>query len=597
MRLSDVLNVGEICEVSGRKVKAGVYVNKNAEYLNYEGNIIKSVGIGTFVIIKKGFTNIVGKVDGEYMKDLKIEDYSFSKEVKRFVSIDILGIIKKDIFIAGLTELPTIGNNVYIATDTIKKTILNCNNKHSIKLGKLIQDFDYPFEIDAQKLMCSHIGIFGNTGSGKSNTLAKIYNEIIEKYKNNLSFRENSHFCVFDFNGEYKNVFDNAKYYNFSTKEKYEDNSNKYHLNIDDIQSVDFWSLIFNATEKTQKPFIKRCISLYKKVINNDYCIDTKKISEIITNLNANYNDCKYYIKTIFELLNITESYDVLEDILFANGNSNNLYILDDNGNSKYQVNTSMIENKIFGEYRIFDLSNLNSFSKFELTLLINYCMEIGKAYISKEHIGPMMSRSQNKIKEISSIFSISANNKVESGIEVFYLGDLSIEYRKMVPMIICKKLYDEKKKNSKNRVKKSLHIIVDEAHNILSTESVRESEEWKDYRLEVFEEIVKEGRKFSTFLTISSQRPSDISDTIISQLHNYFIHRLVNDEDLRKIRKSVSFIDGETNDMIPILPSGGCIFSGIASNYPILAQINILPKEKQPLSETIDIDKCWVDE
>ena len=60
---------------------------------------------------------------------------------------------------------------------------------------------DYPFEIGAQDLICSHIGIFGNTGSGKSNTLAKLYNEIISKYEKYRSFKRNSKFVVFDFNG------------------------------------------------------------------------------------------------------------------------------------------------------------------------------------------------------------------------------------------------------------------------------------------------------------------------------------------------------------------------------------------------------------
>ena len=136
--------------------------------------------------------------------------------------------------------------------------------------------------------------------------------------------------------------------------------------------------------------------------------------------------------------------------------------------------------------------------------------------------------------------------------------------------------------------------IIVDEAHNILSTTSIRESEEWKDYRLECFEEIIKEGRKFGTFLTISSQRPSDISYTIISQLHNYFIHRLVNEEDLRKIHRTIAFSDKSTNDMISILPAGGCIFTGLASNFPVLARINILPEANQPRSENVDISKIW---
>ncbi|TOG15365.1 hypothetical protein CGJ07_24370, partial [Vibrio parahaemolyticus] len=67
----------------------------------------------------------------------------------------------------------------------------------------------------------------------------------------------------------------------------------------------------------------------------------------------------------------------------------------------------------------------------------------------------------------------------------------------------------------------------------ILSQQSVREQANWKDYRLELFEELIKEGRKFGIFLTLSSQRPADISATIMSQLHNFFIHRLVNDRDL----------------------------------------------------------------
>lgn len=112
--------------------------------------------------------------------------------------------------------------------------------------------------------------------------------------------------------------------------------------------------------------------------------------------------------------------------------------------------------------------------------------------------------------------------------------------------------------------------------------------------QLECFEEIIKEGRKFGTFLTISSQRPSDISDTIISQLHNYFIHRLVNEEDLRKIHRTIAFSDKSTNDMISILPAGGCIFTGLASNFPVLARIDILPEANQPRSENVNISKIW---
>ncbi len=94
--------------------------------------------------------------------------------------------------------------------------------------------------------------------------------------------------------------------------------------------------------------------------------------------------------------------------------------------------------------------------------------------------------------------------------------------------------------------------------------------------------------------ILVASQRPSDISDTIISQLHNYFIHRLVNEEDLRKMYRTVAFADKASNEMIPILPAGGCLVSGLAVNFPVLVQIDILPSTNRPKSENVNINKVW---
>src|SRR5690606_8191761 len=125
----------------------------------------------------------------------------------------------------------------------------------------------------------------------------------------------------------------------------------------------------------------------------------------------------------------------------------------------------------------------------------------------------------------------------------VVSLRDVNLSMRKVIPMLLCKHLYDQKKQSDPTN-ERYLNLIIDEAHNILSLESSRESEAWRDYRLETFEEIVKEGRKFGVFLTLASQRPHDISPTIISQLHNYFLHRLVNDLDIRAVEKAVAYLD-----------------------------------------------------
>ena len=210
--------------------------------------------------------------------------------------------------------------------------------------------------------------------------------------------------------------------------------------------------------------------------------------------------------------------------------------------------------------------------------------------FVNEEHIAPLLSRFDNRSKRVKRLFRICDNPPLD-WLAIYSLVDVNVEFKKIVPLIICKYFYEKQRQDFQGH---SLHIIIDEAHNVLSTASERESQTWKDYRLETFEEIIKEGRKFGTFLTISSQRPSDISETIISQLHNYFNHRLVNNEAIRAIGKAVAFIDNTSYEMISVLPQGACIFTGVASNFPVLVQVDLLPKNKQPQSTTVNLVQMW---
>jgi DNA helicase HerA-like ATPase len=111
---------------------------------------------------------------------------------------------------------------------------------------------------------------------------------------------------------------------------------------------------------------------------------------------------------------------------------------------------------------------------------------------------------------------------------------------------------------------------------------------------LETFEEIIKEGRKFGVFLTIASQRPHDISPTIISQLHNYFLHRLVNELDIKAIERAVSYLDRVSFESMPILPTGTCILSGVAAQIPVMVAIGELEPRFAPNSRTMSIANAW---
>ena len=135
--------------------------------------------------------------------------------------------------------------------------------------------------------------------------------------------------------------------------------------------------------------------------------------------------------------------------------------------------------------------------------------------------------------------------------------------------------------------------IYIDEAHNILNAQNHSVGDTWQDYRLNIFEEIIKEGRKFGFYLTLSSQRPADISPTILSQVHNYFIHRLVNDNDLRMLVNTMPTLDKTSFNKIPSLGKGEVIITGNAIQVPVFVKVD---KEEviRPNSDDVVLTRLW---
>lgn len=608
----DLLKVGEVVEVRGIKIRAKVYKEKNTPYLNYNGKIIKNIAVGRFVKIKNGFNDIVGKIEGEYVvEENNLSGYKSSNGlIHRIIEISIVGSLDNDgLFKKGLFNLPLVADYIYILKEEEVDKIFCFSKKDEkrVTIGDIISYDTYKLRLSVQNLFASHIGIFGNTGSGKSNTLAKIYSELFEIYGDKKNFKEKSKFILLDFNGEYHNSIVkevNKEVYKLSTRGAGED---KYLLNKETLYELEFWSIITEATEKTQQPFLKSCIRLYKKLceskdIANEVEIIVKSVINNIFNYGDKYEVLRKEYEEIIDLAfdNIKER-SILEKLSYVNKNNSSRFIIKNNGSDDTWLNTAeefkknqeikKLKNNMIDDKCKFKEENINYFQLFNFAVRLNYILEIQKGYINEEHIAPLMKRLNNRLHDIEKVFTFNKIIDKAKNLKVISLLDVNVTMRKIVPMIICKKVYDEHKKDSNRGF---LNIIIDEAHNILSTNSQRESAMWKDYRLEVFEEIIKEGRKFGVFLTISSQRPADISDTIISQLHNYFLHRLVNNEDIKAIGRSVSFLDTTSYDMIPILPQGACIFTGIASNFPILVQVDELDKDRQPKSDTIKIDKLW---
>ena len=608
--------VGRVFAVNGRDIIVEIDKNKNTPHLLYRGKTIRnvSVGLSNYVKIIKGFTEIICKVEGEYLeydKDYLNKGYKNEQDkIKRKIKVVVFGFYDDERFQHGIKEMPLIDNECRLLTkeEFEKLHKFNKNNELMVNIGVLLDEETQEIKLPVKELFAGHIGIFGNTGSGKSNTLAKIYTELFKENTTNNEFKDKSIFVLIDFNGEYSEkevLCKDKKIYNLSTKEG---DDNKYPISKTEIEKLEILSILLDATEKTQKPFLNRAINTDYFDVDNSKSekeIDNikKKINTILNKNDVTFNPpfLQKFITDFTDIgFNLLQSNKKNDDIHY-NSNTRCFYIIGGqsrhiyhDSNAKASSDNKVVD--IFKEY--FDVkikgNSLTELQKIQFKILNQYYHEILNGYSNQEHISPLMSRLAKRFEMLEKIFVLGKELEKSTNIHVVNLRNVNLEIKKIIPLIICKSNYDEQKNKRDEDENNSLHIIIDEAHNILSENSNRESETWKDYRLETFEEIIKEGRKFGIFLTIASQRPSDISPTIISQLHNYFIHRLMNENDLKAVNKAISYLDKLSFDAISNLSTGSCFIAGQMTQFPISVKINILAEKQQPKSQTIDLNKLW---
>lgn len=618
---NSVFTIGSVFSVKGRDIVVKVNKDKNLPHLFFKGRTIKnvSVGLSNYVKILKGFTEIICKVEGEYLEEDKYQankKYTNEKQkIDRFLNVSVFGFYdNENKFQHGIKEMPLIGSECRLLSREEFEILhqLSSKSELSIPLGSLIDEETQIISISAKRLFAGHIGIFGNTGSGKSNTLAKMYTELFRLENLSDNFKKKSKFIFIDFNGEYTRDEDDEilikdkKVYKLRTKDN---NGSKYPILKTEIEKLELLSILLDATEKTQQPFLHRAIDRdwfdtdnenYTKEIQNI----TQKLKDILVMKNKEYNVpfLKKYIKDFeqlgFKIVNDNKNIDDLK----YHGNDNCAFYYVNSENNKVYADTHESDFVSATGYFNVSLANsdgLNDLQRIQFKILDQYYFEILNGYANQEHISPLIGRLKKRFDMLCKVVDIKGlsqtnTNSTDSNIEVIDLKNVNLELKKVIPLLICKTNYDEQKNRRDNDKENSLHIIIDEAHSILSENSNRESESWKDYRLETFEEIIKEGRKFGVFLTVASQRPSDISPTIISQLHNYFIHKLMNENDLRSINRAVSYLDKLSFDSISNLSTGCCFIAGQMTQFPLSVKVKLLDKNNRPQSETIDLNDLW---
>ena len=612
---TSIKKLGVIVGVDGDISQVGMYhLSNDAEYL-WHGDVLQGAKIGAYLTILQNNVKIIASVVTEKVADQKNTirstefDNRFSKNsINRIVHLKTKGVIENDEFQVTSQYVPMIGNEVCITSKKDLELIYGINkSEQTISIGQSILEGQVvPLSIN--KIFASHIGVFGNTGSGKSNTLHKLFLELFRsEYRENIL--KYSKFYIIDFNGEYTKddsfgvAGTHKKVFNVKTRSK---TSKKIPITEKYLFDPDILSILFGATSATQVPFLRKAMKEWNEKEHTGEVIAkfvVGTLKKILTTGDAALSDsrdnwikvAKSYIAKdnwiIFDQVS-SLSYYAASKAYFTQGEER-IYL-----NDKSDL-TEQIEKKLqIDEIR---QKLAESFDSLDLIDRLKFFLDFQKVHYSTwkstniEHINPLFHRIDTALNSLKKVVKVKKNITTDfSSLNIINLVHANQEITRLIPMLISKMIYDQQKtKIAGKDVTCTSHLIIDEAHNILNAQNHSVGDTWQDYRLNIFEEIIKEGRKFGFYLTLSSQRPADISPTILSQVHNYFIHRLVNDNDLRMLVNTMPTLDKTSFNKIPSLGKGEVIITGNAIQVPVFVKVE---KEKiiRPNSDDVVLTRLW---
>lgn len=624
------LRIGTVTAVRGRRIDITVDVDKNDSSLIFQGEIISNVSIGSFLVVRRGYAHLVVQVEEEELIESSAwENSDYQRDVDRNTRIlktILLGEFETDTsvsrfqtrFISGPQTSPLIGNIAYLASpEQASKIYVSTSEPGTqITIGRLASDSSIPISLDINSIFASHIGIFGNTGSGKSHSLCQLYTQLFESLNKIPSATQrlsSTRFILFDFTGEYSTDSTDSILCDDEFKSVYGISKNArwrgqplnspIPLNIEILDDTDFWVNILEADSSTQRHFVRKALSApfdtcdiqmlardfvhlyFRGAFNKQLNIDF--LFSIIQNLHETAHEENETFRRKLHDLKASLKFDPNSQIYYIQTTRKKIYY------TTHEFNTHIDDffDRYFPQTPTTELTPLDTIRvKFNLTSLAFAYIELMK----DTDLDSILQRLDDRIQTLLTWFEFTSNDiQHHRPLYVINLKDTHFDERQLIPLIITRAAYNEQKKLSKSR-QSHLNIIIDEAHNILSLKKGFENNSLHDTRLKVFEEIILEGRKLNTFLTIISQRPADIAPSIASQLHHYFLHRLGSLDDLECVKNSVLFLNRNSFEAIPSLSCGTCIISGTSVRIPAIVKIDELPDGRRPDTATIDLVKLW---
>ena len=529
--------------------------------------------------------------------------------------INLLGEFSNDNFVFGISKKPSFNSTVELVSKENVCNIIGIPEyveKRDLYIGKSPIYDDIKIGVNINEFFSNHFAIFGSTGSGKSCSVARIFQNLFEK-QNSVAYRAS--IIIFDAYGEYHNAFKDLN------KKVPEITFKAFTTNVNDeiptlkiplwLLSVDDIALLLEANSRNQLPIIEKAMKLVtifaqeeEKVLRGKNDIIARalldilasgkspatirdQIFSVLTHYNTkdlNLESPIYqpgYTRPLKQCLLIDATGKIREMELLTN--FINGFLVDDlelnlpDGSFKYTLadlysafEFALISEGILSSDKIFDDYNV---LKVRLRSLVNG--DYAKYFEIEEHM--------NKDQFMRSVLTDSGKKVQIVNFNINYVDD---RFAKTITKIYSK-IFFEYAKNLKHRATLPMHIVLEEAHRYVQNDTDIEVIGYN-----IFDRITKEGRKYAVMLGLISQRPSELSTTALSQCSNFLIFKMLHPTDVEYIIQMVPNITTDVIKKVKLLQPGTCIAFGSGFKLPSLIKLDM--PDPAPSSSSCDISGIW---
>ena len=529
-------------------------------------------------------------------------------------NIKLIGELQGDRFVPGVLTKPSIGSVCFVATeDEIKLIVVDDKNNVLKKflIGNMPLYNNTPAYVSTNTFFSNHFAIFGNTGSGKSCGVARLFQNV---FFNQPQAPKNACIFIFDAYGEYENALSIPNNQIFFKRYSTNVRANKNNLIKIPLWllDIDDFALLLDVDDATQLPIIEKAFRLVTvfsgdeeetKVYKND--IIAKAILEVLYSGGA----ASQIHDQIFAILTSYNTPDLnLETPIVQPGYTRSLrqcLIIDKEGKiGEIQLVSEFIKKFINDDLKLelpdgtipFTLENLRE--AFDFALISEGILKSDKIYdkanVLKVRLDSIIKGEYAEYFKVDKYIDkmnfikdlITAPNGARAQIININISYLDDRLAKTICKIYSKLLFDFASK-LEQRGSFPVHLILEEAHRY-----VQNDQDIKILGYNIFDRIAKEGRKYGVILGLISQRPSELSETALSQCSNFLIFKMQHPYDVSFIRQMVPNITDEIVEKMKALQPGTCIAFGSAFKLPTIVKMEM--PYPQPLSGNVDVSRLW---